>query len=993
MASKAVIDVILGEAVAGDWDDMLAIASTMVNRAARAGVELEQVLPGYNATKPSKGTEKYREMAERALAQAMVQPSTTATHYYNPEKVSRPGWARAGVFDPAMQTAGHHYFTAPEGDVARTHKGLTKLGPIQQAAQQPTFLGSDVDMAQRLISAVSTYLGDMPSMQNGAFFPETQQRQPDPVAPAPGEFVSQALSGSKLDARAVTRDKLSRADRRSTPGSRNISLDFNANMKQVGVMTIIPDDATPQERAAAEAYNQGVVDFMAANGYPNYPNNGVKTTTENGRGKKGYFHTEPFFASDKLAAEIMARNPDGYAQVVSQTLGQIDGARFIAPHEQMDQGIVSTHLGEGKISETRFATETLIPALQRAGANVPEAKITDVPPAEDRVTREPNNLTNRINSIFAARPDYPSGMPAYEPGFETGPEFDTPVAAPVGKVERGPVSRPSVLSYDKRFSPGFPVGSMPGFDPARFEQDISAMLDLGAETDPSRYGMAMQPPAISPSLTAPQTTVAGDPRTQMQPGGIQRFSSNMAPTPRPEYAPDTVNLPDNWYAERVPFNAMPGEQFSAMDIIAHGKQVRDMVANAPPDPADLPAPPATVSTAEPQAQPDWSRQTGLDERMGNAGWSLYNNVPLGSYVDTQDRLQAQARDRDLARTVSSIIGEDARRTSVYTAPQEAVSTRSIEPPRAQMQAPAPHAYTPSQQVSFNRPPTSVGTQRQAPAPPVPAPSIASQGVDGLALSDAYNAADISSADPFGNLGQRVGDALGLSTLDSRSEIIPGGQFATLPGPAPQANFGQPSGNPVQEMVTRQRAASPANPFVSAPQPGSRFQLGAQLPPGTVVNGGIDPNTGEIVVASTGNPKGGRGKAALGVIGRGALGFATGGVPGGILGLIMGIAQNALGRGVSPEEAATAFGNFAAAAQANNPFSATWPGGMFGGQQPAGFGGGAPSYSIQSNGNGTFSFAPDGGSLPPGAAAAGWSMNNPERSPDVGYGSGYDPTPS
>jgi hypothetical protein len=51
-----------------------------------------------------------------------------------------------------------------------------------------------------------------------------------------------------------------------------------------------------------------------------------------------------------------------------------------------------------------------------------------------------------------------------------------------------------------------------------------------------------------------------------------------------------------------------------------------------------------------------------------------------------------------------------------------------------------------------------------------------------------------------------------------------------------------------------------------------------------------------------------------------------------------------------------------------------------------------SMGIVSRGDGTSGWAPDGQGLSPGAAGAGWTSNNPEKSYG-GYGGGYDPTPN
>jgi hypothetical protein len=147
----------------------------------------------------------------------------------------------------------------------------------------------------------------------------------------------------------------------STPSARQVSLDFNdaASPTARGVEIIIPNDATEEERAIAQAYVDRTTEWFRSKGI-DVPNRGVRTAKENGRGTRGRFHTEPFFIADSDAFAAVQGDPDGYAQILASTLGRIEGMTFIAPHKSNDPGA-----SRGNVNERDFAKQVLIPALKK----------------------------------------------------------------------------------------------------------------------------------------------------------------------------------------------------------------------------------------------------------------------------------------------------------------------------------------------------------------------------------------------------------------------------------------------------------------------------------------------------------------------------------------------------------------------------------------------------------------------------------------------------
>jgi hypothetical protein len=204
-------------------------------------------------------------------------------------------------------------------------------------------------------------LTDQPSILQRAgelYISKGGKLKPKPKAePVTGYRPVQIPAGQSFGVTTKTREELGA----STTEARQVSLDFNdaASSTARGIEIIIPDDATEQERAAAQAYVTRTQEFFKRNGVT-VPVRGVKTRTENGRGTVGRFHTEPFFVGDAEAVAAMQKDPAGYAEVLASTLGTIPGVTFIAPHKANDPGA-----GRGGLNERDFARSQIIPQLER----------------------------------------------------------------------------------------------------------------------------------------------------------------------------------------------------------------------------------------------------------------------------------------------------------------------------------------------------------------------------------------------------------------------------------------------------------------------------------------------------------------------------------------------------------------------------------------------------------------------------------------------------
>lgn len=140
----------------------------------------------------------------------------------------------------------------------------------------------------------------------------------------------------------------------------NISMDFNAveGGGARGTEVVIPDNASPEVRAAAERYNQLVRGFAQRYGIEDYPIRGVRTRSENQRGVSNTIHAEPFFNTDTEMQNLIRQNPEEFADLYRQAFGDLD-ARLIAPHGVgNDRGAASEIFGD----ETSYG-ELMLSAL------------------------------------------------------------------------------------------------------------------------------------------------------------------------------------------------------------------------------------------------------------------------------------------------------------------------------------------------------------------------------------------------------------------------------------------------------------------------------------------------------------------------------------------------------------------------------------------------------------------------------------------------------
>lgn len=264
-------------------------------------------------------------MIDRALAEKGVTPATPPAA---PETAT-----------PAAPTA--PTATLPAGPAPATAlEGLNVTGDIGIPGQK-SFISPEMDKKLTELAG--------------------EQAAPAAASPVAGLFTAPE-GGYKYVVDTRTRDQLESMD--TAPGNRIVSLDYNYSDKGANyAMIVIPNDATPEEREAAQLYVDTLHEWFISNGVEvNKAAQPVKTSKENKRGTPGFFHTEPAFQQNVAAMELLRDKADEHAAILAGTLGTLPGVRFIAPHKSDDGGAPGY---KDMPNERDFARQYTLPSLQK----------------------------------------------------------------------------------------------------------------------------------------------------------------------------------------------------------------------------------------------------------------------------------------------------------------------------------------------------------------------------------------------------------------------------------------------------------------------------------------------------------------------------------------------------------------------------------------------------------------------------------------------------
>jgi hypothetical protein len=135
----------------------------------------------------------------------------------------------------------------------------------------------------------------------------------------------------------------------------NLDTNWAKGDRQTSPMVVIPDNATPQQRAAAEAYASRIAEvYKGQFGKTLAPR--VVTRSQNGRGREATIHTEPFAVTDSKAVAFF-NSPEGqrmHAGILQETFGKVPGVHFSVPHDPYrkgDRGAAANGVDEVKLAK------------------------------------------------------------------------------------------------------------------------------------------------------------------------------------------------------------------------------------------------------------------------------------------------------------------------------------------------------------------------------------------------------------------------------------------------------------------------------------------------------------------------------------------------------------------------------------------------------------------------------------------------------------------
>jgi hypothetical protein len=144
-----------------------------------------------------------------------------------------------------------------------------------------------------------------------------------------------------------------------------VNLDTNwSKGNPTGPMIVIPDNASPAQREAAQAYVGELYNLNKEVFGRSLPPR-VVTRSENGRGRAATIHTEPYAVTDAAAVKFFS-TPEGqakHAAILRNTLGKIPGVHFSIPHDPSKGDMGASGNGTNEVT----LAKGVIAALQGGG--------------------------------------------------------------------------------------------------------------------------------------------------------------------------------------------------------------------------------------------------------------------------------------------------------------------------------------------------------------------------------------------------------------------------------------------------------------------------------------------------------------------------------------------------------------------------------------------------------------------------------------------------
>jgi hypothetical protein len=478
--AKSVEDTVLGEAKAGNYQDILGVVSVIDNRSKQLGVSYQDVVSArgqfdaYGKALPS-GVGKYRGLVDKAIAEVAAKgPVHQATFYATPAAVK--GLPKGLSFE--TKTAGHQYYSDPKGRSIATAQGYktpdkTAMSPVQDTAPSQFAALPDV--------------GPMPTSSTAGLLSEVAY---SPEAPAAAQDAFSSVMGGRISPPTPSySDAVSAQQAATSPFDAVLSEPAAPSTRgTMGFKSQAAADAfsamAPSMQTSYRGIERGLLDPGAYT---------VTSTAEaRGRGTPSKSHV-----ADKAAVDMRTTGLDQKALDTLAVAGMYDkGIKSIswdntsfAPHAHF-----GTTTPYGKGLQAKSDISKLSPDVQEAMRSWDAQQrglIDDFAPMVPE-SIAPMSLASRAAPVGAVERGVLSDVPGY--GQST-------FAAPVGPVERGtlgPAADPSVAA---------PVGqsynidqaglTAPGFTgPAARSVSVQSFGREGlAAPSATSYGPAGQTPA------------------------------------------------------------------------------------------------------------------------------------------------------------------------------------------------------------------------------------------------------------------------------------------------------------------------------------------------------------------------------------------------------------------------------------------------------------------------------------------------------------------
>lgn len=453
---SSVVDTVLGEALAGDYADMVGIVSVIDNRSKATGVSYQDVVaaPGqfdaFGKALPA-GVGKYRDMAKQAIADVKARgPVHEATFYATP--AAAKGLPKG--LTPVAKTAGHQYYSDPKGRAIATAEGyktpdLSKISPASRAVAMTPEVGP-VPMARPDNPATAV-----------AYAPEA------PTAPAADQFaavLSEPAKGLGLEALATPAD-MSRVTDNTARG--------------VGTMNFSPPEGKIRDMAVDPAVTSIVSQAVSKLG----PEYGWETTSggQVARSTPGAVKGVDYTGSTR---HDKGRAIDGFVTRAGEALNPVDDRQAY-----MDTLTNLAELGIGGLGHYGWGIHA---DVGRANAWGPTTRSASLDPGFGLAIDQGRALAGLEGGYPTPSPAPRGGVPS-APSFsqtafnETTPDIGMP---DMGRSEAGSAS-PSAPSFDQTsFNEmtadiGMPGTGSKGYNQAAFNEMTD---DIGMPTAGPSFG-------------------------------------------------------------------------------------------------------------------------------------------------------------------------------------------------------------------------------------------------------------------------------------------------------------------------------------------------------------------------------------------------------------------------------------------------------------------------------------------------------------------------